>query len=1100
MCQNYPRRAQQGNSTNARLDPHHEASLLALCTQTDVTPGGKLPYCHPPSRSPPLLHMAAASTAEQAGAVSAGAAGSGSELDVGSVVSLKDDPSIHGTVTGKANGYWDVRLADGSGTKKLRLRALQPYGQQSELELDEEAERQEQEGDEEQQPPEDQNLLARPPRVRKQTSFLVLESEQPQPEAHCERNRKRRAVQTSAAARQPLPTQPAAPEPVVPKHQAPKHSPETLAGTAGATVPIDKWLPPEQVEKLLRKCTSTGKAPKGFRLYSADTTLDLPGAGTVFFQEYHGVATKCPDEHEWKHSEATNRISDAAISDKLLTVRGKQVVKGRHVRHHIDKNFQRRVYTLLDDVAVRLVQYIHTEGAHQPIGPSGSRVKLKQAPPSRAASASSAGAGVAKSSGRGSGRAPKRARRNSAEASAIAEQPPLQLKEDAIAFSSHVVVTAAALAGQQRKKHWKVLIVGAGAAGLAAAQQLRSDAAAAAGLSDDDVLVLEGGDRLGGRIHTQHFPAVAADAEGRGGLRGCRVDLGASYLHGYDFEDYLVRTGQEMNPLQSLAKEHGLKVKVDRHVPQQYSNGWRAHSAWFVNAPGGDNAGRPVVAKKGRESSWNGPDRVFAIDAEIDHLLQKRAQQLNEMEPPLDSNVAEEWESVRDEVLSKSKYAAIDQDKVRKILASMAVVKWGFCGALEERSLCDAFGVTVAKEEDEDEAINSDEGDEEEEVAATGSTTHLTVGSAVWLKKDPSVHGTVIGKANGYWAVRLGGAGSGRDETTKKFRHWDLQWSRQEQLAADRALATSAKVRTTAGGGAVPGVVVEEANQWPGMYDAMMLNGYGEVIEVLSRGVKIATGARVQTIAYSPSSPNADNGRGPVEVKVSLARGATGGESSEHLILTADYVIVTVSLGVLQTPVAEGGILFTPALPSSDNQLGEPEQEQEKMLDQSSCGGDAAGEAGRVLKRDAIAALGFGHENKIVLRFVDRFWRAGGGAGAKHTHWQCLDQRFRFINLDAVGKDGTIVAHAGPPFSVDFVDPETGERYSDEQVVDEVSASSHTRTDQCIATCVFDSSCVFHDVTASLCGHMCHVMPGRCASACERCSIFATVRNLCNPM
>eukprot|EP01044_Picomonas_judraskeda_P046917 COSAG03_NODE_26426_length_259_cov_0.650000_1_plen_28_part_01 len=28
-------------------------------------------------------------------------------------------------------------------------------------------------------------------------------------------------------------------------------------------MPIDKWLPPEQVEKLLRKCTSTGKAPKG---------------------------------------------------------------------------------------------------------------------------------------------------------------------------------------------------------------------------------------------------------------------------------------------------------------------------------------------------------------------------------------------------------------------------------------------------------------------------------------------------------------------------------------------------------------------------------------------------------------------------------------------------------------------------------------------------------------------------------------------------------------------------------------------------------------------------------------------------------------------
>ena len=40
----------------------------------------------------------------------------------------------------------------------------------------------------------------------------------------------------------------------------------------------------------------------------------------------------------------------------------------------------------------------------------------------------------------------------------------------------------------------------------------------------------------------------------------------------------------------------------------------------------------------------------------------------------------------------------------------MAVVKWGNCGSLDERSLCDSFGVTVApaeaEDEDEDEAPN----------------------------------------------------------------------------------------------------------------------------------------------------------------------------------------------------------------------------------------------------------------------------------------------------------------------------------------------------------------------------------------------------------
>jgi hypothetical protein len=91
------------------------------------------------------------------------------------------------------------------------------------------------------------------------------------------------------------------------------------------------------------------------------------------------------------------------------------------------------------------------------------------------------------------------------------------------------------------------------------------------------------------------------------------VDLGASYLHGYDFEDDLQRDGHKMNPLQALvfaekrplallsnaqkcwncppccfaisdnriliersnlfnlqAQKHGMRVKVDRSIPQQY--------------------------------------------------------------------------------------------------------------------------------------------------------------------------------------------------------------------------------------------------------------------------------------------------------------------------------------------------------------------------------------------------------------------------------------------------------------------------------------------------------------------------------------------------
>ena len=53
----------------------------------------------------------------------------------------------------------------------------------------------------------------------------------------------------------------------------------------------------------------------------------------------------------------------------------------------------------------------------------------------------------------------------------------------------------------------------------------------------------------------------------------------------------------------------------------------------------------------------------------------------------------------------------------------------------------------------------------------------------------------------------------------------------------------------------------------------------------------------------------------------------------------------------------------------------------------------AAAAAGGMDKSTVIGALGFGHEEKVVLRFDDRFWE--GTKGAAVSHWQCLDQRFR---------------------------------------------------------------------------------------------------------
>ena len=98
--------------------------------------------------------------------------------------------------------------------------------------------------------------------------------------------------------------------------------------------------------------------------------------------------------------------------------------------------------------------------------------------------------------------------------------------------------------------------------------------------------------------------------------------------------------------------------------------------------------------------------------------------------------------------------------------------------------------------------------------------------------------------------------------------------------------------------------------------------------------------------------------------------------------LTADYIIVTLPLGVLKRPPEAGGVRFTPPLSAP--------------------------------KREAIARLGMGTENKVVLRWAvaDIFWPAAV------PYLQCTDQRFRFLNLHHFGKPGVLLVMRAPPFSI----------------------------------------------------------------------------------
>jgi len=93
----------------------------------------------------------------------------------------------------------------------------------------------------------------------------------------------------------------------------------------------------------------------------------------------------------------------------------------------------------------------------------------------------------------------------------------------------------------------------------------------------------------------------------------------------------------------------------------------------------------------------------------------------------------------------------------------------------------------------------------------------------------------------------------------------------------------------------------------------------------------------------------------------------------------ADYVVVTVPLGVLKGRHELSRVEFSPALPKE--------------------------------KVQAIRQLGMGAHNKVILRFREPFWPE------ESPYLNCPDQNLQWLNLHAFGKHGVLLTHVWPPLA-----------------------------------------------------------------------------------
>ena len=120
------------------------------------------------------------------------------------------------------------------------------------------------------------------------------------------------------------------------------------------------------------------------------------------------------------------------------------------------------------------------------------------------------------------------------------------------------------------------------------------------------------------------------------------------------------------------------------------------------------------------------------------------------------------------------------------------------------------------------------------------------------------------------------------------------------------------------------------------------------------------------------------NEGGPEDESGDESEDSEGSDEEGERVDECDFVVVALPLGVLKNRHCDSSVTFIPELP--------------------------------LRKREAFDRIGFGSENKVILRFSSCFWEH------KVPYLQTTDPRFRILNGLAFGKGLTLVMHCSPPF------------------------------------------------------------------------------------